>query len=232
MSVWWFKNAPFCLFECHACRMAGTSPVPCSSSNPDRSSARLICSSLVTKRFSYTSSLRRRLLSPSLQRRLDPLDIGMTLSSNDCIWIKVMAICGPLGTSICVLGRVGCLVMGTQPSSCIWDDVLCVVCRLLTFFPSLALSFMYERLLCMTSLWCCCPLCLTTLTSRCTFRRTFSSSMMDDCSWLEGTAVWGPIDKFSPGLMFVFELLLLMGWILELNVGWCGSKPVSWPLFV
>jgi hypothetical protein len=21
---------------------------------------------------------------------------------------------------------------------------------------------------------------------------------MDDCSWLEGTAVWGPIDEFSP----------------------------------
>jgi hypothetical protein len=55
---------------------------------------------------------------------------------------------------------------------------------------------------------------------------------MDDCSWLEGTAVWGPMDEISLGLMFVFEHLLLIGWILEPNVGWCGSKPASWPLFV
>jgi hypothetical protein len=113
MSVWWFLLAPLCLLECFACRMACTSPVPCSSSNPDGSSACLVCSSLMNKRFSYTASPRRRLLSPSLWHRLDPLDIGVLLSSDDCVWIKGMAICGPLETSIRVLGRVGCLVIGT-----------------------------------------------------------------------------------------------------------------------
>jgi hypothetical protein len=57
---------------------------------------------------------------------------------------------------------------------------------------------------------------------------------MDDCSWLEGTAVWGPMDDFSLGLMFVFEHLLLMGWVLKPIVVWCWHdiKPVSWPHFV
>jgi hypothetical protein len=82
----------------------------------------------------------------SLRRRLDPLGIGVPLSSDDCVWIKVMAICGPLGTSICVLGCVGCLVIGTQPSSCIWDGVLCAVCRLLTFFSLLDLLFVNDHL--------------------------------------------------------------------------------------
>jgi hypothetical protein len=152
MSVWWFQLAPLCLLECFACQMACTSPVPCSLSNPDGSSACLVCSSFMNEWFSYTASPRRCLLSPSLQHCLDPLDIGVPLSSNDCIWIEGMAICGPLGTSIHVLGCVGCLVIGTRPSLCIWDGVLCAVCRLLTSFPSLALSFVNERLLCMTSL--------------------------------------------------------------------------------
>jgi hypothetical protein len=40
------------------------------------------------------------------------------------------------------------------------------------------------------------------------------------------------MDGFSLGLMFVFKHLLLMGCVLEPNVGLCGSKPASWPLFV
>jgi hypothetical protein len=76
MSVWWFLLAPLCLLECFACRMACTSPIPCSSSNPDGSSACLVCSSFVNEQFSYTVSPRRRLLSPSLRHRLNPWTLG------------------------------------------------------------------------------------------------------------------------------------------------------------
>jgi hypothetical protein len=52
-----------------------------------------------------------------------------------------MAICRPLGTSLHVLEHVGCLVIGTQPSSCIWDGILCAICHLLTIFPSVRFSW-------------------------------------------------------------------------------------------
>jgi hypothetical protein len=195
--------------------MAGTSPIPCSSSPTGESSAHSIDSSLVNKCFINASSLRHC---------LDPLGIGVPLSSDDCVWIKGMIICGPLGTSLRVLGRVGCLVIGTRPSSCIWDGILCAICHLLTIFPSVrfsrppydmymsflpslvGLSFMNERLLYMVSLWCH----LDSLTTR-----TDVSS--DDSDWDEYTSVWWPPDvslggqcnlsSSTPVTMFAYEQL-------------------------